>query len=238
MTQNLVPDDDNIIKEFINSMRSSLLHALLIRGLIQPDELNDPQKVKQAIESNRAIFRELNWIYLLHEKFVNSAKEAFEKKDVEVGVVLLATAVEQIVNSFYRMMLETKGIMTEAEITEIIRNNNIAPKLSWLLTLVSESEYELDSNFKREILRLMELRNQIVHYKAVPLSVPDLDKDDITYIKGLDSVNLDELVSIPDDLFEFLDEILNDMIEKHSPEYVKAKKTIENITQGQRNAPS
>ncbi len=225
------PELSDDIKEITRDIFASLLHRLLLRNLISVEELNDSEKVQQVIEANRDILKEDTWIYLVHDKFIRYAKEAFEKKDNEVGVVLLATAIEQIVNSTYREMLQIKGLFSDNEITEIIRNNNIAPKLTWLLTLVSDYEYELDDDFKNKVLKLMEVRNQIIHYKAIPRTTSEIDNDSSQFEKTINSINADEVINIPDELLDFLDDVLEYMVESNIPEYNTAKEAIERIMQ-------
>ncbi len=225
------PELSDDIKEVTRDIFASLLHRLLLRNLISVEELNDSEKVQQVIEANRDILKEDTWIYLVHDKFIRYAKEAFEKKDNEVGVVLLATAIEQIVNSTYREMLQIKGLFSDNEITEIIRNNNIAPKLTWLLTLVSDYEYELDDDFKNKVLKLMEVRNQIIHYKAIPRTTSEIDNDSSQFEKTINSINADEVINIPDELLDFLDDVLEYMVESNIPEYNTAKEAIERIMQ-------
>lgn len=147
---------------------SQILRTLIYEGKLDKCRLDDRDYLHNSLDTHfDAVFGRLRPVIDVHDEFLASAREAVAANKIQVAVVLLAVAVEQNVNTFYRFALDFNRDLCESDNTEIVRNNNIRPKLGWLMLLVSECA--LDADLRNRILQLMELRNQIVHYKAVPL---------------------------------------------------------------------
>jgi hypothetical protein len=217
-----------IQKEICNQVIPIIIRNLLRLELLEKDKLHDRDYIIKIIgENRRVIIGEMGMNVKIHHEFIEAAKEAFSAHRFEVAIVLLATAIEQSVNFFYREVLNERGLFTDKEITEVIRSNNIAPKIGWLLTLVSE--YEIYDELQKRVLNLTELRNQIIHHKALPSSNLDDDENGSHNVieKNIKALDFNNLFSIPDDLSEALDKTLEYVREKNSPDYKQAKEILE-----------
>ncbi|VVB72285.1 Uncharacterised protein [uncultured archaeon] len=132
-----------------------------------------------------------------------------------VAVVLIVTAIEQLMNVYYRNVLELRGLPQE-DITKIIRRCNVDVKIDWLITLVLG--HELPKDLKKSITDLVELRNSIVHYKAIPGPLEG-DEDSATRILArIENLGFDPL-EIPLKLERTLENIL----EETNPDYKMSK---------------
>ena len=214
--------------KMIEAMLPSLIHRLLSSGKITTDQVENPEEIFRIINENAdTLFAEFQYIEIIHEEFIDAAKDAFDRGKLEIGVVLLASAIEQIINTFYRNCLESKGMFEDREITEIIQANNYASKIGWLLTLVGN--WELDDDFKKQIRALMDLRNQIVHYKAMPITVTNKDRDTANPLrKQLESIDFDKWLTLPKELLETFEEAQEYNYRLSNPEFLAAKKAVEN----------
>jgi hypothetical protein len=88
-----------------------------------------------------------------------------------------------------------------------------------LLALVSG--YELDDELHKRICSLMELRNQIVHFKASPSSGLDCELTGSHNLikQKIKNLGISNLLALPNDLSESLDEILEYVCEQNDPNY-------------------
>jgi hypothetical protein len=104
---------------------------------------------------------------------------------------------------------------TDEDITKVIKNNNFEDKTGWLMSLVFKTE--LEQNLKRNIKKLIDIRNAIIHYKAVPFTLSDTIDDCKDSHSSIENQikNLDfDILSIPDEL----DEALNAQLIKLNPD--------------------
>jgi hypothetical protein len=75
----------------------------------------------------------------IHNTFIEFAKDAIDKKEPMIALVLLATAVEQIINCYYRFFLQYRCV-PEEDIIQVIRRNNIDSKIRWLMPIILRCE--------------------------------------------------------------------------------------------------
>jgi hypothetical protein len=203
------------------SVFPAIVRTLIRQGKLDADKLQDEEYFKstlaQYLIDNEV--EKLQVIIRLDSEFLKAAREAFEIGRETVGIVLLGTTIEQTLNTFYRYVLEEKELFSDEEITEVIRGSNINPKIGWLLALVSG--YELDDELHKRICSLMELRNQIVHFKAAPSAGFDCElTGSYNLIKQkIENLGISNLLALPSDLSKSLDEILEYVYEQNDPNY-------------------
>jgi hypothetical protein len=204
----------DILRRFI----SYILNRLVLDGMIDKDKAHDPEYLEKLVLKNTYILDEPSFsrIIEIHHEFCASARKMIDDNKPIVAIVLLCTAIEQILNLYYRYFLTFQGISDE-DITKIIKRNNFDIKTGWLMTLVVGREFPPD--LKKRISEIVEIRNSIVHYKAVP---GPFDSDDDSYsrieerIKKLDYTTI---LSIPNELERTLEKIF----EESSQEYKMTK---------------
>jgi len=125
-----------------------------------------------------------------------SARDLLGANKHEAAVILFATAIEHRLNIFYRLSLAFSGLSDE-QITEIIRTTNLNAKTGWLLFLVAK--YELKEDLRKQLVELIELRNQLVHFKAVPSkNLDDQMSGSHNVVKErIGNLKADELAKLP-----------------------------------------
>jgi hypothetical protein len=197
-----------------------MICALLVEGLLDTGRLSDLDYVWSVLlKEQHSLLDVMGDVGGgLHHGLVRSARDLLGANKPEAAVILLATATEHRLNIFYRLSLGLKGLSDE-QITEIIRTTNLNAKTGWLLFLVAQ--YELSESLRKQVSELIEIRNQLVHFKAVPSK--NLD-DEVSGSHNLvkhriGNLKPDELVRIPDDLDEALEEALT----AADPDYKRAK---------------
>jgi hypothetical protein len=97
-----------------------------------------------------------------------------------IAIVLYASAVEQYLNQSYRLMLAAHGI-DDDDITRMIRALSVDAKLSWLLKLITKKQFP--KGLGKRLRAVFELRNAIVHFKAVAAH-PDRKEDSASKIEN------------------------------------------------------
>jgi hypothetical protein len=210
------------LKSRVAELVLPVIVANLIReGLLDKTRLSDAQYIRSVILDNDEIFDNVRAIVSIYDNFIESAREAVVADRLEVAVVLVAVVIEHHLNSFYREALEDLGMLVEGDVTEMIRNSNVRDKTGWLFRLVSEQD--MDDELKRQILDLMELRNQIVHFKAAPFPLTDIDDDSIGIANRVSNrarrLDFDVVLDLPERLSRFLNDALGFIRENHSPDY-------------------
>jgi hypothetical protein len=200
-----------VLKEFV----PGILIQLLLNGMIDKSKISDPDYLwSKVINDKSEILGDIFYIVNAHKDFLEIAKIAIDTNKQMVAVVLISTAIEHILNSHYRYFMRLSGF-TDEDITKVIKNNNFDDKTGWLMTLIFKTE--LDQNLKRNIKNLIDIRNAIIHYKAVPFTLDDRIDDRIdshsiikNQIKNLDF----DMLTIPEEL----EEALNTQLIKLNPD--------------------
>lgn len=211
----------------------NLLHSLAFDGMLDLERLDDIAYLQDVILSNAERANEFRVSVTIHKGFVTTARELFISGKCQESIVILATAVEQCLNSFYNEALSIKGGLSDVEIIEVIRSNNIAPKIGWLLALVAN--YELDQDFRNNITELMEVRNQIVHYKAAPSKHFD-DHETNSYDRirqHIDQLNSKGCFDIPDQLEGLLEEAIADLNDASYDNHSKVEEAFKRLYESQ-----
>ena len=218
-----------VFLKFVEKNLSTILGYLLYKKLLNTNELSNPEFVWNKVLDNWSELQEnIGVVIELDQQFISASQDAIKANRLEVAVVLLAISVEHRVNIFYRAVLEAQGRLTSKEITEAIKATNIRDKIGWFLTLVSG--YEVYDEMRNRILDLFELRNQIVHYKALG-SENLLDNSQGSYNdirRKIASIDIDDLINIPDDLSSVLNEALESLYEE-TEDYDLVASTSESV---------
>jgi hypothetical protein len=237
MTDNSVPSQEEknktlaakVFLNFVQKNLSTILGYLVYKNLLHPNEMSNPEVVwNKVIENWSELEENIGVVVELDQQFILAAQDAIKTNRLEVAVVLLAIAVEHRVNIFYRAILEAQGTLTNKEITEAIKATNIRDKIGWFLTLVSG--YEVYDEMRNRILDLFELRNQIVHYKALGSeNLTDNSQGSYNAIRlKINSLVIDDLINIPEDLSSVLNDALESLY-KETKDFDLIASTSESI---------
>lgn len=184
------------------SVLPNILLQLILNNKIDKTKINDPDYLLSKAKDFRKEIGGHNIFYIVesHKEFIDAAKEAINANKYRIGFLLIATAIENVLNMEYSFLLRLRNFSNN-DIYEIIRGNQIPAKIGWLMKLVFEME--LDENFKKKIVKIIEIRNAIIHYKARPFTLSDeadensCSADDIDEkIKRIDF----DILSIPEEL--------------------------------------
>lgn len=200
-----------VLKEFV----PGILIQLLLNGMIDKSKISDPDYLWSKVMDDKSdILRDIFYIINAHRDFLEVAKIALDTNKQMVAVVLISTAIEHILNGHYRYFMRLSRF-NDDDITKVIKNNNFDDKTGWLMTLIFKTE--LERNLKRNIKNLIDIRNAIIHYKAVPFTLDDAIDDSIdshsiikNQIKNLDF----DMLAIPEEL----EEALSDQLIKLNPD--------------------
>jgi hypothetical protein len=150
----------------------------------------------------------------LDGNFLKNAKYAVENDDREVAIVLISTVIEHRLNMCVNDMLEDKGLSAD-DAEKAIGNRNIDDKIGWLMKILGN---EFPDGIKRQILKITNLRNAIVHFKPRRwLTSINSRTENQQVIQKLDF----------DEVFRCVDELestLESFRENSDPNYALAKK--------------
>jgi hypothetical protein len=153
-------------KAIKNVVLPHLMKVLVDKGLVTKGDLSDPAKLMRILGENLTFaVKKLEMIVSYHEVFVEEAARAWSAGKQEIAIVLYSTSIEQLLNVHYRHAFHFHGLSKE-QITAIIRTQSFENKLTWLMQVASRKAFPkaLATRFRKVI----EIRNSIVHYKAVP----------------------------------------------------------------------
>jgi hypothetical protein len=143
------------------------------------------------------------------DQFIESAQEAVTANRPAVAVVLIATAIEHILNMFYREVLETKSDLSTEDTTNVLRST-FHTKLGWLMLLATK--HNLSEELRRRIMQVTELRNAFVHYKAPIASLDDLKQSGYdALVQQVEAIGLENMLRIPEQLETELETIMREM---------------------------
>lgn len=155
--------------------------APLIRaGYLDRSHLNDAEKARDIIgRRSRFATARMKWSVGLESGFARSAAQAWRERRREEAIVLLAVALEQCVNVCLRLIVEANGHRS-GHVTEQLRLLNIEAKLGWFFEMTSGRR--LPTKLGLRARKIFEVRNSIVHYKAV-FGHPDSNEDSYSKIR-------------------------------------------------------
>jgi hypothetical protein len=143
-------------------------------------------------------------------------------------LVLIATVIEHQLNIVYREALSEHDNLDDDSITKIIRNNTLSDKTGWLFNLILRNE--MDYNLQKELFKLAELRNQIVHYKAFPQNIDDDHSGSHNMIRiKIEELNFEEIFTTLTRLSRTLEEALSNLRLNRDDDYKHEKEAIQSL---------
>jgi hypothetical protein len=182
-----------IEKRLMKTILPSILEILLIKNKINKKRINDQKYLWTILCNNFDLLDTLNVIIRVDDNFYKYSKKAVENNCPEIAVVLITTVIEHRLNVFYREQLRNK--LSSDETTEVIRNN-INAKTGYLFHLATGHEFP--NNLKNRIKKLFELRNSIVHYKAVTSNINEIEKSGYyAVINDINKIGLNKILKLP-----------------------------------------
>ena len=204
----------------------TLVRNLIISGMLDNNRLSDKKYIWSVIRDHPEFINNVGVFVEIGDSFLQSARDAIALERPEVAIVLLATSIEHKLNIFYRKYHESKGDLGSNEITNIIRNKKIPAKIGGLFSSVTKRE--MDKDIRKSIIKVVELRNEVVHYKVEPSATFD-DENTGSHneiLKEIENLNFDEIFKIIERLSDLLEnELLNLLLSqddyKHTQEALK-----------------
>ena len=134
--------------------------------ILKEEHLNDPRAIIQLIlKHDRTAIQKMKVCWSIDQEFLNEAVVFWKRKKKNIAIVLFACAVEQFVNAMYQIILEAKMMPPEAS-TQLIRSLNMDAKLGWMFQ--SFVGHVFPKQLGKRLLKIFEIRNAIVHFKAIP----------------------------------------------------------------------
>jgi hypothetical protein len=228
----LTEDFENLEKEVGRIVKNRvfpvLIRALIAKKILDIDRLEEGDYILSTIKENTELIDDLRMIVSIDENFIESARDAIEMHRPEVAIVLITTVIEHQLNILYREALLEHDNLDDDSITEIIRNNTISDKTGWLFNLILRDE--MDYDLKKELLKLAELRNQIVHYKAFPQNIDDENNGSHNKIRiKIEELNFEEIFTTLTRLSRTLEEAFTNLRLNTDDDYKHAKKAIQSL---------
>jgi hypothetical protein len=215
-------------KELLQACLPSLLKFAISSGLISTDRLLEADYIISVVQDNLDLIVESMISFdKVNDDFLLSAHDAISANRLEVAVILLATWVENRLNLFYSeaLIMEHKFDFNESK--KVIATNNLDNKVGFLFTLVSR--LEMDSDLRKRILSLADLRNQIVHNKAQPELLNGKSISSRTKIREkVKQINFDEIFETVEWLSKTLEDALIN-IESDKDDYRFAQEALNTL---------
>jgi hypothetical protein len=195
-------------REILRSVMPAIMQCLIEGGRVDLDRADDAEYLWSVLVENVEVVEHLSMGTVLDDQILELAKDAFDRGSITVAVILVATAVEHELNAFYRDVLEGRGALSSSETTEAIKSN-LNSKIGWLLLL--STGYSLSDELKKQVGRLFELRNSVVHYKHHFSLLAGDGKDNPYYqlVDRMKEFSREELFKIPATLSAELASILS-----------------------------
>ncbi len=215
--EELDSDDNEFLFEFEIVFRENILpnlvRHLIVDGLLDTNRLSDKNYIASVIRfHSKELIDDLPINVVIEDEFLESARDAIAADRPAVAIVMIATSIEHKLNIFYRnAFIENESNLDNNVITNIIRSNSLSDKTGWLFSFVLHRK--MDSDLQKTILELAELRNQIVHYKAIPAKNIDDESSGShnAILKKLENLNFDEVFKTVERLSDALENELLDL---------------------------
>lgn len=213
---------EEILKKY---MLPTLVRNLIIAGMLDTSRLLDKKYIWSVIRDHPEFISNFGVYVEIGDSFLQSARDAIALERPEVAIVLLATSIEHKLNSFYRKYHESKGDLDKNKITNSIRNKKIPAKIAGLFNV---TQVKMDKDLRKSIIKVVELRNDVVHYKVEPSESFD-DENTGSHneiLKELENLDFDEVFKTIERLSDVLEnELLNLWLSqdnyKHTQEALK-----------------
>jgi hypothetical protein len=206
-----------------------MMRALVEKGVVTERSLKNPGRLSSLfLRHIKTATEDFSILIALHGNFAADAYELWGRGKRLPAIVLFATAIEQLLNSHFRLSFLAQRFTNE-EITQIIRSQTLDAKLTWLLK-VSDRQ-RLPPALAKRLRIVFEVRNSIVHYKAVP-GHPDRGDDSLDAIER----RIKDLgrISFRRDI-ESLERILNSALLVSAPMFQLAHDAAQVVAQHWRN---
>jgi hypothetical protein len=212
-------EKENMKVEDFRFFLPGIIELLLSKGLIDLTKASDRLYLLSVVRQNLSLsledLKDTGAGVRLDVEFLDNAIHAIKNDNRAVAIVLISTAIEHILNVYLYALLTYKRVSANGA-TNAIRRTNVEDKMSWLVTILGG---ELSENVKKCILKIIELRNSIVHYKLIQWKA-DLDLFESKRVGSIVELNFN-------DAFGCMDELKNNLesfAEKFNPNYALAKK--------------
>lgn len=194
--------DKSEVTWLLRQLAPIVLTQLILNDKIDKTKIGDKGYLFSKLKNYKDDIASCDVFYVteFHEDFIKAAKEAIEANRLEVAVVLISTVIEHILNINYRIAMRFQKV-SDDDITKIIRRSNFEDKTGWLMKFVLKKELEED--LKKRILKIIEIRNRAVHFKAIPETFADEIEKDITIRDDIKKLDFD-MFEIPEELDEFM----------------------------------
>lgn len=200
-----------------------LLRILIVNGHLKSEMLGKVELISSIFRKHLYVAsKSFSCVISLHEEFAEDSFRLWDKGRRYPALVLFATAVEQALNSHYRLAFLATGISNK-EITAIIRSHNLDAKLTWLMNLATKTAFP--KPLAKRLKSIFEIRNSIVHYKAIP-GHPDQGDDSHEVIER--SFKQLGKISLRRD-FSLLNNFLDTVLMQHDPTFALAHEMANQI---------
>lgn len=197
-------DNQLLVENLIEQLREGFIVCKIREGLTRDE-------ITEIIKSDGFDLESLtpNFLVTLDSLWTPHIETSLQDKEYELCCVLVGVQIEQIINSFFNSLLSEKFLFPINEISTILNSVNLPAKLGWFLTITTGKF--LSDDLKKDLLRIVTLRNKIAHYKPI--------KIDDQVVKPEDLILLEKSPYIIQSLEEALEQIWVEMY----PEYKIAK---------------
>jgi hypothetical protein len=227
----LIEDFESLEKEVKSILKDhflpALIRILIAKKILDVNRLSEGDYILSVIKENTEFIDDIRFIVSIDEDFIESARDAIAIHRPEVAIVLIATVIEHQLNILYREALSEHENLDDDSTTKIIRNNTLSDKISWLFNLVLRDK--MDHDLQKELLNLAELRNQIVHYKAVPENIDDDNSGSHNMIRiKIEKLNFEEIFTTLARLSRTIEEALFNL-RSSTDDYKHAQEAIQSL---------
>ena len=188
--QKSIQNEENLrYKTSIGKKELKKYEPLLVRKVVESlikcgkININGMTNKEIAIEVLKLVEdTEFNFILDYKDSLLEQARLYRSKGKNELSCLLYATWFEHWINEVISILCHRKGL-SESEVSEIIRKTSFRGKYTWLLKLFDFKE--INKSHLNLIFRLMDLRNNFVHYKWKERS-NDFEKEEIFVIEKIE----------------------------------------------------
>ena len=92
--------------ELVYHIMPTIIESLLLSGVIDRTRIEDPQYIWSVVIENLDVVDALTHSKRIDDQLLETASEAAKTNKIPIAIILTATAIEHIVNIFYRDILE------------------------------------------------------------------------------------------------------------------------------------
>lgn len=214
----------NHLFEIINLTGLSTILLVILR-----QQLLNPRREKEwmylwgiTLKHLFEVIPKIEYVLDLHGDILLDAEQLISESHYNSAIILISTAAEHIINTFYRISLTTRGL-TNNQIDDVVKIS-FRSKLDWLMKLM---DITIPEDILCELRYIYKLRNSLVHYDAMLLEL--IDRENPVYKKQdeINQINYEELI----EKVRRLDEILTDKTIEDDTLRKKAKMLSEYMLQ-------